>query len=210
MVGSVRKNHTTRYNVHRARNGGTWTDAQFTQKIVSHLRVLTREWIPSRKPMKDHSNSRTTATCEMCLLEKPKTYEGMFRGLPKRKTNFNADHELTAVPLVETNSISLEEYMKALSEGVDPSTLFHSDVNWGIRIERMFAESGWQLLCKDCHKEKTNIENSLRAEGKDRLASGEAIDMVMLSINSKCDVLLAELIKRVRNEKMPEGNKTKG
>lgn len=203
-VGSFRKAQIKRYKVERSRNKGTWTEAQFTQRIVSHLRVLTREWLPSKQPMKDGSNSRMTATCELCLVEKNKTYEGSFRGAPKRKTNFNADHELTAVPLVETCSISLEDYLNALNSNVDPLTLFVAKVNWGIRVDRMFAETGWQLLCKDCHKRKTEIENRFRKEGKERLSSGESVIEVTVDINKKCQEELDLLVEEVRNEKDKE------
>lgn len=50
-------------------------------------------------------------------------------------------------------------------------------INWNIYIKRLFCgKEGLQILCKDCHKSKTYLENELRRLHKSELAFGKLRD----------------------------------
>lgn len=47
-------------------------------------------------------------------------------------------------------------------------------INWNVYIKRLFCgKEGLQVLCKECHKSKTYLENELRREHKTSLAFGK-------------------------------------
>lgn len=36
------------------------------------------------------------------------------------------------------------------------------DPDWNVYVERLFITKGWQVLCKPCHKDKSEDENRIR------------------------------------------------
>lgn len=41
--------------------------------------------------------------------------------------------------------------------------------DWNVYVSRALALKGWQVLCKPCHKQKTDIENAIRRKNRARL-----------------------------------------
>lgn len=185
-------------SVERPRNGGTWTENQFIQKIVSHLRAITREWKPSKLAISKACVSRIQATCNMCKKVKPKMHETLYRGVLARRPAFNADHDTTAVPLFEVTSLTFNDYCNAIENNIDPVTLFKRGVDWNTRIERIFSETGWEALCVDCHKDKTDIENTLRKEGKRLLTQGK---MSLVEIHNQIEGDKTKLLAGLKLQK---------
>lgn len=182
----------------RERNNNTWTQSFFVQKIMSHLRVISRGWIPRKLPLKEACVSRGMTLCSLCKKVKPTIISGRnLTGRQENKPNFDSDHLLTVVPVVEITNITLQQYKQALKDGVDPITLFKLGVNWDERIRRLFAEDGWQALCGECHRGKTNIENTLRKEGRSHVKNGVAVTEVYKYVEEK----LAERIEIYEHER---------
>lgn len=195
----------SKYNVSRPVNNGKWTTAMFVGKVVSHLRILTRGWSPSALVMATASVSRHAAVCECCLVEKPKSFIKEYRGRNTRKPNFEADHERTAVPLCELTSVTFEQYKDAIEAGIDPITLFKSGICWNTRIARMFAEDGWSCLCKDCHSQKTAVENLIRKESKMLLKEGVmSVNDIWVYIRDKETTEIEALTKSIREDATDE------
>jgi len=95
------------------------------------------------------------------------------KGKAKRKPNFAADHITPVVPLEEKKGFTAEEVIKAAEAGMSICDLVESikpGIDWNVRINNLFTElDGWQAICHDCHRTKTNEENTARREFKKRL-----------------------------------------
>ena len=116
----------------KKRNGGEWTDARFRSFVTSALRAASRRWPPKYKALKEAFVGRK---------ENKKTGKlAMHYKCAKCKKHFVAtdvqvDHKLPVV---------------------DPKTGF---VSWDDFINRIFCEiENLQVMCKPCHKVKTEEE----------------------------------------------------
>lgn len=115
------------------KNDNTWTLAKFNSFIKNNLRSATRKWAPIQKCRKRAHVGRGEYRCEGCgQVVSPTTYDEDKR---KRVPNIFVDH---IVPIV------------------DPEVGFTS---WDDIIERMFCDSiNLQLLCRKCHRIKSDVE----------------------------------------------------
>ncbi len=123
------------------RCGGRWTQARFNSFIKSGLRGLTRRWAPINDVDKAATTKRGFRMCAGCNREVPVTEvrDG------KRQKNTFVDH------------------IKAI---VDPETGF---TTWDDVVERMFCEAdNLQVLCYECHTEKSNEERAIAKERRQR------------------------------------------
>lgn len=119
------------------RNGEKWTEAEFHRFIKNGLRSLSRKWGPKNEALKRARVSRGIYKCECCGVEMTKSTKVDGR----RKNNVHVDH---------------------IDPVIDPAEGF---TTWDKVVERMFCEAeGLQVLCTDCHKEKTNEERALAKE----------------------------------------------
>lgn len=122
------------------RNGNKWTEAEFHRFIKNGLRSLSRKWGPKNEALKRARVRRGFYTCECCGQEMPASSKVDGR----RKKNVHVDH---------------------IDPVINPETGF---TTWDEVVDRMFCEvGGLQVLCTECHKDKTNEE---RAVAKDRRA----------------------------------------
>lgn len=134
------------------RNDGTWTEAKFKSFVKNNLRSASRKWGPIQKCKKRAHVARGLYKCDGCGEVVPPTiYDEEKR---KRVNNTFVDH---VTPIV------------------DPAVGF---VSWDQIIDRMYCDSdNLQLLCKKCHKEKSqeeiNIAKARRASEKSRLQSDD-------------------------------------
>lgn len=121
------------------RNGGRWTEARYKSFVVSALRAAFRRWPPKFNVLKNAATERRT---------NPKTGKlAMHYVCAACKKEF---------PLKEVQ-------VDHRSPVVDPKVGF---VDWSTFIERLYVEAKkLQVLCKPCHKKKTNKEKARR--GKD-------------------------------------------
>lgn len=118
----------------KTRNGGQWTEARFRSFIRSQLRAATMRWGPISSCLRDARVSRGMYLCAGCQKEVPPTTKAG----RKRVKNIHVDH---------------------IKPIVDPAVGF---VSYDMLIERMFSEKdNLQVLCNDCHTEKTNKEKAI-------------------------------------------------
>lgn len=121
----------------KTRNGGKWTEARFNSFIKGLLRRGTMKWGPIHEVKRTARVSRGLYRCDGCDRDVPATVV-VDR---KRVNNVHVDH---------------------IDPVVDPATGF---TTWDSIIDRMFVERDrLQLLCGDCHTEKTNQEKAIAKE----------------------------------------------
>mgnify|MGYP000718738822 CR=1 FL=1 len=123
----------------KTRNSGNWTEAKFRSFITNQLRGATRKWGPIQEVKKEANVSRGMYKCRNCKREVPLTIK---QG-NKRTKNVFVDH---IKPIVdpEKGFTTFDEY-----------------------IERMFCEKdNLQVLCGDCHDEKSLKERELAAKAR--------------------------------------------
>jgi len=120
----------------KKRNGGEWTDARFRSFVTSALRAASRRWPPKFKALKEAFVGRKTnkKTGKLAMHYKCAKCKKHFVA-----TNVQVDHVLPVV---------------------DPKVGF---VGWDSFIDRIFCEiENLQVLCKPCHKVKTEEEKAER------------------------------------------------
>jgi 5-methylcytosine-specific restriction endonuclease McrA len=119
------------------RNGGRWTEARYKSFIVSALRAAFRRWPPKFDVLRNAATERRI---------NPKT--------GKLAMHYTCQACKKEFPAKEVQV----DHVKAV---VDPKVGF---VNWDTFIERLYVEAKkLQVLCKPCHKKKTNKEKAQRA-----------------------------------------------
>ena len=127
----------------KTRNGGQWTEARFNSFIKSLLRGGTRRWGPKHEVKRAARVSRGIYLCNGCGQEGPATIK--IDG--KRVDNAVVDH---------------------IAPIINPDTGF---ISWDDTIQRMFCEAdNLQVMCRSCHKEKSDDENR---RAKERRARGK-------------------------------------
>lgn len=120
----------------KTRCDGTWTEAKFKSFIKNQLRSATIKWAPIQNCKKSARVSRGIYLCAGCKQEVPATAVDHTSGV--RKHNVYVDHVKPIVP---------------------PETGWD---NWDGVIDRMFCDSNnLELLCKECHDEKSAEERKI-------------------------------------------------
>lgn len=120
----------------KTRNGKQWTEARFRGFIVSALRAASRRW------------GQKYASLDLAFTQR-KT---------NNKTGLLAKHFKCASCSCEF--IASDVQVDHINPVVDPKVGF---TTWDEYINRMFCEvDGYQVLCKPCHKVKTDREKSER------------------------------------------------
>lgn len=123
----------------KPRNSGQWTEARFNSFIKSGLRYTSRKWGPINKVKSKARIERGFYLCAGCKQSVPTTKKVG----DKRLKNVFVDH---------------------IYPVVDPTKGF---TTWDSFIERLFCEEdNLQLLCKECHDEKSLKEKALSAKHK--------------------------------------------
>lgn len=118
------------------RNGGQWTDARFRSFITSALRAASRKWPPKYTALKAALIGRKT----------------------NKKTGLMAQHYKCA--MCKAEFVAGDVQVDHIHPVVDPSVGF---ISWDVYIDRMFCElPELQVLCKPCHKIKTDEEKNQR------------------------------------------------
>ncbi len=121
----------------KTRNGGRWTEAEFTSFITNNLRMASRKWGPIHDVSKKANEKRGFYRCNECNELVP----GTTKVGRKRVSNIAIDH---------------------IDPIVDPAVGF---TTWDDYIHRMFCEEeNLQVLCKDCHDRKSQQEKLIAAE----------------------------------------------
>ena len=134
----------------KTRNGGLWTESKFNTFIRNQLRQATRKWSPIIETKKGALVSRGVYRCNGCGENVPVS----IRVGPKRVNNVFVDH---------------------IEPIVDPVEGFTTFDNY---IDRMFCEKdNLQLLCGECHDEKSLAERALRAETRQKAKLEDAKDI---------------------------------
>lgn len=114
-----------------------WTEARYTSFIKSALRGSSRKWKPISDCLREARVSRGIYKCASCEEDVPKT--AIING--KKVNNANVDH---------------------IDPIIDPSKGF---TTWDDFISRLFCEKDkLQLLCHNCHQDKTNLEKEAASE----------------------------------------------
>ncbi|KKM75178.1 hypothetical protein LCGC14_1392830 [marine sediment metagenome] len=122
-------------------NSGQWTKARFISFIRGGLRSISMRWPPKYEVKKAARISRGIYMCA-----------GYNRG----------EHEVVAsLPPKPGNKRRINNaVVDHINPVIDPVLGFRS---WDSFIERLFCEvDGFQVLCDDCHKNKTADERKKR------------------------------------------------
>lgn len=124
--------------VDKTRNGNEWTQARFRSFVTSALRAASRRWPPKYKALSTAYVSKkiNKKTGKMAMHYKCARCAKLFVA-----TGVQVDHILPVV---------------------DPKTGFST---WDVFIDRLFCEKeNLQVLCRPCHKEKTEQEKLERKQ----------------------------------------------
>lgn len=130
----------------KTRCGGRWTESKFNTFIRNLLRSGTRKWGPIQDVKKKANVSRGLYKCANCK----QNVEPTLRQGRKRVNNVFVDH---IDPIVDPNVgfTTFDEY-----------------------IDRMFCEEdNLQLLCGNCHDEKSLKERAQAAERRKQEKNGD-------------------------------------
>ncbi len=123
------------------RNGGTWTEARFTSFIRVVLLSISMRWPPKNKVKQNARVQRGVYLCSG-YGRSPHEVPASLPPKPGNKRRIN-------------NSV-----VDHIQPVVDPRVGF---VDWNTLIKRLFCEeNGFQLLCHECHSDKTADERKLR------------------------------------------------
>ena len=119
----------------KTRCNGLWTEAKFNSFIKNQLRAASRKWAPINTCKKKAWVRRGVYKCGCCGEEVPLTVQNG----KKRQNNVFVDH-------------------------IDPIVPVEGWIDWDSCINRMFCEEDeLQLICKECHDEKSKEEAAQRA-----------------------------------------------
>ena len=116
----------------KKRNGGEWTEARFKSFVTSALRAASRRWPPKYKALKE-----------------------AFVG---RKVNAKTGKLAMHYKCVECKKlyVAADVQVDHIEPVVDPKKGF---TTWDNFINRIFCEiENLQVMCKPCHKVKTDSE----------------------------------------------------
>ncbi len=120
----------------KKRNGGEWTDSRFRSFVTSALRAASRRWPPKYKALKEAFVGRKT----------------------NKKTGKLAMHYKCAE--CKKQFVAADVQVDHVLPVVDPKVGF---VSWDMFIDRIFCEiENLQVMCKPCHKVKTELEKAER------------------------------------------------
>lgn len=113
-------------------NGGQWTASRFHSFIKSALRSASSRWPPKYECLKNaYTGTKTNS-----------------------KTGRQAKHYKCNCCYEEFPGKDVQ--VDHIQPVIDP---FKGFLSWDEVVKRMFCESdGFQVLCKECHKNKTNAE----------------------------------------------------
>ena len=125
----------------RPYNGGQWTAARFHSFIKGALRSASQHWGPKNEAKKA---ARIGRGVYMCAAYNRKAHETTASLPPKPGNKRRIDNAV----------------VDHIEPVIDPEKGF---VSWDETIKRLFCEeSGFQVLCNDCHKNKTKDEQEKR------------------------------------------------
>lgn len=125
----------------KTRAGNRWTESRFNSFIKGQLRAATRKWAPFSDALKTARIRRGEYLCNGCGEEVGASI--VIDG--KRVKNAVVDH---------------------IKPVVDPDKGF---TTWDDFINNLFCEEdNLQVLCHECHTEKTNEERAKAKERRDR------------------------------------------
>lgn len=130
-------------------NDGQWTEARMRSFIMSALRRA--QWPPkyaaiSKAYVEDGANPKTGRKCKLHRCEEC--------GKLFAKGDMHADHIDPVIPL----------------EGFDGNWFLGYD--WNQVVQRLYTEADkFQIICKQCHKDKSKEENAERRLLKKKLES---------------------------------------
>ena len=119
-------------------NSGQWTQARFNSFIKGALRQISFRWPPKQNVKKGAWVRRGIYKCA---------------GYKRRS------HQV-AISIKEKGKRANNVFVDHIEPVIDPQKGF---VSWDETIRNLFCEAeGLQVLCKACHKEKTNDERRKR------------------------------------------------
>lgn len=122
--------------VTKSRNSNQWTEARFRSFVTSALRAASRRWPPKFEALKKAFSGKKT----------------------NKKTGKQAMHYKCAKCM--GHFVAADVQVDHIHPVVDPVRGF---LSWDIYIDRIFCEvHGLQVLCKPCHKVKTDKEKGAR------------------------------------------------
>ena len=124
----------------RKYNDGEWTEARFRAFIISALRAYMRRFPPKWKALDEAKVGKRV----------------------NKRSGRLAEHYLCAS--CGGFFVARDVQVDHINPVVDPQTGFE---DWWTYMDRLYCEvDNLQVLCKECHKEKTNEERKERKKNK--------------------------------------------
>ena len=118
----------------KVRNGGTWTEARYTSFVKSALRSASRRWKPKNDVKKAARVGRGMYQC----------------------VGYNREPHIVPLTLNKKNNVFVDHLVPI----VDPVDGFST---WDDFVNGLFCEEeNLQVMCLECHKQKTLDEKALR------------------------------------------------
>lgn len=157
--GQVKRGEKTRFD-------GTWTESQFTSRITDALRDISRFSPSKNMAVKRQTRPRGCFECEACQtvyskkINQENPYEGLTpserRAKQLEEKKSGVDHRTKSRK--RTNNFEVDHIM--------PVTPLNDEFdNFHARIYRNFVDSDkFQVLCIECHKKKSDLEDFVRRE----------------------------------------------
>jgi len=122
----------------RLYNDGEWTEARFKAFVISALRAYMKRYPPKWKALKESMVGRKV----------------------NKRTGRLAEHYKCAA--CKDFFVARDVQVDHIKPVVEPTKGFK---DWWTYINRLYCEKdNLQVLCKECHKEKTNKERKERAK----------------------------------------------
>jgi 5-methylcytosine-specific restriction endonuclease McrA len=124
-------------------------DKKFRGKVINALRRLTRSYPPRNVVKRNQKAAPSTYQCEKCSVH-------VYEGLSETKMKEHGK-------ILDTNIIKGKVHIDHIVPVIPIGGFKNTEWDWNEYMSNLFCDkTNLQVLCEECHKEKTMYENELR------------------------------------------------
>lgn len=124
-------------------------DKKFRGKVINALRRLTRSYPPRNVVKRTQKAAPSTYQCEKCNIY-------VYEGLSETKMK---EHGKT----LDAEIIKGKVHIDHIAPVIPINGFKNTEWDWNEFMSNLFCDkTNLQVLCEECHKEKTMYENELR------------------------------------------------